>query len=78
MEAGAVSIAVGAWWPWARGGDYGQTSSLPPAASVLDVPLGLGGAVLGVWASCLSVEDPTVTGEGGSLGSGANNLLAAP
>lgn len=37
-----MSGAAGAWWPWARGGDYRQTFSPLLAATVLDVPLGLG------------------------------------
>lgn len=38
MKTGAVS---GSWWLWARGGDYGQESSLPAAALLLAGSLGL-------------------------------------
>lgn len=47
MKAGAPRSVVEAWWPWARGGDYGQMSSLLLATLVLVVPLGLGCRVLG-------------------------------
>lgn len=53
MESGAESGVAAARWPWARGGDYGQESSLPAAA-------GLG--LLGSTHPSLSRGDPRISG----------------
>lgn len=42
MKSGAESGVAAARWPRARGGDYGQESSLPAAALLLAGSLGLG------------------------------------
>lgn len=46
MKAGAEGGVAAARWPWARGGDYGQESSLPPATLLLPACSGL---AWGVW-----------------------------
>lgn len=62
MKSGAESGVAAARWRWARGGDYGQESSLPAAALLLAGSLGLG--VLGSVHPSLSRGDPRISGFG--------------
>lgn len=64
MKSGAESGVAAARWPWARGGDYGQESSLPAAALLLAGSLGLGWAFGGSAHPSLSRGDPRISGFG--------------
>lgn len=64
MKSGAESGVAAARWRWARGGDYGQESSLPAAALLLAGSLGLGWGFLGSVHPSLSRGDPQISGFG--------------